>query len=67
MEARDHNTSTLTQLTWEQGLVLSFFVYYSLKNRDDAYARPKFSYKITNQWQIDGSFKLFWSRHQSIF
>ena len=70
MEPRDHNTSTLTlrltQLALEQNLVLSLFVYYS-PDRDDGYARPKFSYKITDQWQVDGGFNLFWGQHQSTF
>ncbi len=67
---RDHNTSTLTmrltQLALEQNLVLSLFLYYS-PSRDDGYARPKFSYKLTDQWLIDGGVNLFWGRNLSSF
>jgi len=67
---RNHNTSTLTlrltRLALEQNLVLSLFLYYS-PSRDDGYARPKLSYKLTDQWLVDGGFNLFWGRNLSSF
>jgi hypothetical protein len=70
MARRKHNTSTLTlrlsQLALEQNLILSLFLYYS-PTRDDGYARPGFSYKLTDQWLVDGGLNLFWGRNLSSF
>lgn len=68
--ARDENTTTLTlrltQLLLEQNLNLSLFIYYS-PDRNDGYARPKFTYKLTDQWLIDGGFNLFWGKDEYTF
>jgi hypothetical protein len=70
MARRKHNTSTLTlrltRLALEQNLILSLFLYYS-PTRDDGYARPGFSYKLTDQWLVDGGLNLFWGRNLSSF
>lgn len=68
--ARDKNTGTLTlrltKLLLEQNLNLSLFIYYS-PDGNDGYARPKFSYKLTDQWLIDGGFNLFWGADEYTF
>jgi hypothetical protein len=68
--ARDKNTGTVTlrlrKLLMEQNLTLSLFVYYS-PDRNDGYARPKFSYKLTDNWLIDGGFNLFWGEDDYTF
>jgi hypothetical protein len=67
---RSKNTGTVTirlrKLLMEQNLTLSLFVYYS-PDRNDGYARPKFSYKITDNWLIDGGFNLFWGEDNFTF
>lgn len=67
---RNKNTGTVTmrlrKLLMEQNLTLSLFVYYS-PDRNDGYARPKFSYKITDNWLIDGGFNLFWGKDNFTF
>ncbi len=68
--AREKNTGTvtlrLTKLLLDQNLNLSLFIYYS-PDRNDGYARPKFSYKLTDNWLIDGGFNLFWGEDDFTF
>ncbi len=68
--ARDENrhmlTARLTQLLMNQNLILSLFVYYSPSD-NDGYVRPKFSYKLNDNWQLDGGFNLFRGEHDYTF
>jgi hypothetical protein len=68
--ARDENrhmlTARLTKLLMNQNLTLSVFVYYSPSN-NDGYLRPKVSYKLNDNWQLDGGFNLFWGEHDYTF
>lgn len=65
-EYRHLLTGRLTQLLMDQNLILSLFVYYSPSD-NDGYARPKFSYKLTDNWLLDGGFNLFWGEHDYTF
>lgn len=65
-EYRHMLTARLTQLMMEQNLTLSLFIYYSPSD-NDGYARPKFSYKLNDNWLLDGGFNLFWGEHDYTF
>ncbi len=65
-EYRHMLTARLTQLMIEQNLTLSLFVYYSPSD-NDGYIRPKFSYKLNDNWLLDGGFNLFWGEHDYTF
>ncbi|XOF34263.1 MAG: hypothetical protein ACL93V_02925 [Candidatus Electrothrix sp. YB6] len=70
MEARDEYrqmlTMRLTKLLMQQTLTLSLFVYYSPTDQD-GYVRPKFKYKVTDNWLVDGGFNLFWGEDEHTF
>ncbi|MCI5118845.1 MAG: hypothetical protein D3913_13030, partial [Candidatus Electrothrix sp. LOE1_4_5] len=70
MEARDEYrqmlTMRLTKLMMQQTLTLSLFAYYSPTD-NDGYIRPKFKYKITDNWQVDGGFNLFFGEDEHTF
>ncbi|MCI5125833.1 MAG: hypothetical protein D3925_15525, partial [Candidatus Electrothrix sp. AR5] len=70
MEARDEYrqmlTMRLTKLMMQQTLTLSFFVYYSPTD-NDGYIRPKFQYKLTDNWLVDGGFNLFFGEDEHTF
>ncbi|MCI5148753.1 MAG: hypothetical protein D3916_05070, partial [Candidatus Electrothrix sp. MAN1_4] len=70
MEARDEYrqmlTMRLTKLMMQQTLTLSLFMYYSPTDQD-GYIRPKFQYKVTDNWLIDGGFNLFWGEDKHTF
>jgi hypothetical protein len=59
-------TTRLTQLLMEQNLTLSLFIYYSPSD-NDIYIRPKFSYKLTDNWTVDGGCNLFWGENDYTF
>ncbi len=59
-------TMRLTRLLMDQNLTLSLFVYFSPTD-NDGYARPKFSYKLTDNWLLDGGCNLFWGEHDYTF
>jgi hypothetical protein len=65
-EYRHMLTLRLTKLLMQQNLTLSLFVYYSPSD-EDGYVRPKFSYKLTDQWLLDGGFNLFWGEREDTF
>ncbi|NOQ45315.1 MAG: hypothetical protein GQ559_01350, partial [Desulfobulbaceae bacterium] len=65
-ECRHMLTLRLTKLLMNQNLNLSLFVYYSPSD-NDGYARPGFSYKLTDHWLIDGGFNLFWGNDDHTF
>ncbi len=70
MEARDEYrqmlTMRLTKLLMQQTLTLSLFVYYSPTDQD-GYVRPKFKYKLTDNWLVDGGFNLFFGEDEHTF
>ncbi|CAK8711797.1 Porin [Candidatus Electrothrix laxa] len=70
MEARDEYrqmlTMRLTKLMMQQTLTLSFFVYYSPTD-NDGYVRPKFKYKLNDNWLVDGGFNLFFGENEHTF
>lgn len=65
-EYRHMLTARFTRLLMEQNLTLSLFIYYSPSD-NDGYARPKFSYKISDNWLLDGGFNLFWGQNDDTF
>jgi len=68
--ARDESTGTvtlrLTKLLLNQDLTLSLFVYYS-PDRDDGYARPRISYRLSDRWLLTVGANLFWGRNDNTF
>ena len=70
MHARDEYrhllTARFTQLLMDQNLTLSLFAYYSPSD-NDGYVRPKFSYKLNDNWLLDGGFNLFWGEDDYTF
>ena len=65
-EYRHMLTGRLTQLLMDQNLTLSLFAYYSPSD-NDGYIRPKFSYKLDDNWLLDGGFNLFWGENDYTF
>lgn len=65
-EYRHLLTMRLTKLMMNQNLRLSLFVYYSPSDQD-SYLRPKFNYKITDRWTVDGGFNLFFGAEPHTF
>ncbi len=65
-EYRQMLTMRLTKLLMSQNLNLSLFVYYSPTD-NDGYVRPKFSYKLNDNWLVDGGFNLFWGEEEYTF
>lgn len=65
-EYRHMLTMRLTKQLMRQTLNLSFFMYYSPSD-DDGYLRPKFSYKLTDQWLLDGGMNIFWGEEEQTF
>ena len=65
-EYRHMLTVRLTQLLMEQNLSLSLFAYYSPSD-NDGYIRPKFSYKLNDNWLLDGGCNLFLGEHEYTF
>ena len=65
-EYRHLLTFRLTQLMMNQNLNLSLFTYYSPSD-DDAYLRPKVSYKVTDRWTVDGGMNIFWGEEDYTF
>lgn len=65
-EYRHMLTLRLTQLLMEQNLTLSLFVYYSPTDAD-GYLRPNFSYKITDNWLLNGGLNIFWGKDDYTF
>ncbi len=65
-EYRQMLTLRMTKLLMNQNLTLSLFVYYSPTD-EDGYVRPKISYKITDNWLLDGGVNLFWGAEEYTF
>ncbi len=70
MQARDEYrhmiTLRLTKLLMNQNLNLSLFIYYSPTD-NDGYLRPKMSYKISDQWRVDGGLNIFFGEDEHTF
>ena len=65
-EYRQMLTARFTKLLMEQNLNLSLFVYYSPTD-NDGYLRQKFSYKLNDNWLMDGGFNLFLGEDEYTF
>jgi hypothetical protein len=65
-EYRQMLTLRLRKLLLDQNLIASLFVYYSPTD-NDGYARPKLSYKLNDDWLLDGGLNLFWGEHDYTF
>lgn len=59
-------TLRLSKLLLDQNLIASLFAYYSPTD-NDGYARPKLSYKLNDDWLLDGGLNLFWGEHDYTF
>jgi hypothetical protein len=59
-------TLRLTKLLMNQNLTLSWFMFYSPSD-DDAYFRPKVSYKITDNWLVEAGGNIFLGAHDWSF
>ncbi len=70
MTARDQDrhvvTLRLTKLLMNQNLILSFFGYFSPSD-SDAYLRPTITYKINDQFMIEGGGNIFLGNSRSSF
>jgi hypothetical protein len=65
-EYRHLLTARFTQLLMDQNLTLSLFIYYSPSD-NDGYVRPKFSYKLNDNWLLDGGLNLFTGKNDYTF
>lgn len=65
-EYRHMVTIRLTKMALDQRLILSVFNYYSPSDRD-GYIRPKVTYKIDDNWQVEGGANIFWGDNDYTF
>ncbi len=65
-ETRQVITARITWLTHEQNLSWSLFSFYS-PTGNDAYLRPKISYKLNDNWQLDLGGNFFIGQQTSFF
>jgi len=65
-EDRHVVTVRLTKLLMDQNLILSFFTYYSPSD-NDAYLRPKATYKVNDRWTVEGGGNVFLGRADHTF
>ncbi len=63
---RDLVTLRLTQLLMNQDLELSLFTFYSPTDQD-AYLRPRASYKVTDRWKVEAGANVFFGRRDDTF
>lgn len=59
-------TVRFTKLLMNQDFTLSLFGFYSPAD-DDAYLRPKVSYKVNDNWQIEAGGNIFFGAHDWTF
>jgi hypothetical protein len=59
-------TLRLTKLAMNQNLTLSAFSFYSPSDRD-GYARFRATYKVDDNWQVEGGANLFYGREEHTF
>ncbi len=65
-EDRHVVTVRLTKLLMDQNLILSFFAYYSPSDQD-AFLRPKSTYKVNDRWTVEGGGNLFLGKDDHTF
>ncbi len=65
-EWRSVVTLRLTRLLLDQNLTLSLFTYFSPSDQD-AYLRPRASYKLTDNWLLEAGGNLFFGEHEYTF
>ena len=65
-EDRHVVTVRLTKLLMDQNLILSFFTYYSPSD-NDAYLRPKATYKVNDRWTVEAGGNVFVGRESHTF
>jgi hypothetical protein len=59
-------TARYTGMFLRQNLIASLFAFYS-PSEDDAYLRPKFTYKLSDEIQLTGGANWFWGAHPDTF
>lgn len=62
-KVQDMITFRIRKLSYNQRIDWSFFAFYSLANQD-AYLRPKISYKLSDKWKVDIGGNLFAGKEQ---
>ncbi|RFB03901.1 hypothetical protein [Parvularcula marina] len=65
-EIRHVITTRLTKLAYNQNLTLSLFIFYS-PNQEDGYLRARASYKLDDNWLVDGGVNVFYGEPQAFF
>lgn len=65
-ETRHVITTRITKLAYNQNLILSLFNFYS-PNQEDGYARARATYKINDDWQVDGGANVFYGEETAFF
>jgi hypothetical protein len=70
MSARDEDrhvfTVRLTKMLMNQNLILSFFAYVSPSD-EDAFLRPKATYKVNDAWTLEGGANVFLGDEDTTF
>ncbi len=65
-ERRHTLTVRLTQLLLQQNLELSLFVFWTPSD-EDAYLRPRMSYKLTDRWRVEMGANVFVGAREETF
>lgn len=65
-EDRHVFTARLTKLLMNQNLTLSFFAYYSPSD-NDAYLRPRATYKVNDHWTVEAGGNVFLGQDDHTF
>ena len=65
-EDRHLITLRSTKLLMDQNLTLSFFLFYSPSD-EDAYLRPKATYKVNDAWTVEAGGNVFLGDSQTSF
>lgn len=65
-ETRHVITTRITKLAYNQNLILSAFNFYS-PNEEDGYARARATYKVNDDWLVDGGVNVFYGKKQKFF
>ena len=65
-EVRDTLTLRLTKFLFSQTMTISLFAFYSPSD-EDAYLIPKVSYKLDDNWLIEGGGNLFYAENNTTF
>lgn len=65
-ETRHMITTRITKLAYNQNLTLSLFNFWS-PNEEDGYTRAKASYKVTDDWLVEGGLNVFYGDEPTFF